>query len=497
MKPDGDGDDLVPTAETQPASGGSTSRPPPSMGERYRMIERLDEGAMGVVWVAEDTALHRRVAIKLLHDRFLGAELQDQLAREARAMARLSHPNVVAVHDVGEREGRAFVAMELVEGQPLSRWLETPRSWQEVLEVFRQIGAGLAAAHAAGVVHRDIKPSNILIGDDGRPRIADFGVAHAGRRTGGDAPVTATSTRGRIGSPAYMPPERLHGDPAGVRGDQFAYCAALYEALHGERPFQAQTVDGLVAAIARGAPPPVREVPPWLHAAIARGLAADPADRYPSMTALLDALRPPPPRSRAPMLVTLGVAGGAAIAAVAILVLSGPADRRPPPVLAVEDVPLPDAANLRMNVHSQNPDAAAPAAITEPSPPDAGHPNVPPDAAPKQKPRTAPDTSLAELTPDQLKAKFQAMVADLKQAAGAKDYHQASRIAEKIIPVARAYRANPAEYEKLAITYACLGGEAQRARSRFAKMPDGVYPYEQFRYTAREICARNGITFDP
>src|SRR5690606_27412478 len=115
------------------------------------------------VWEAHDRVLDRRVALKVLHDRFLGAADQERLAEEARAMARLSHPNVVAVYDVGEREGRMFLTMELVRGEPVSRWLETPRGWREVLDVFRAAGEGLAAAHDAGIVHRDVKPSNILL----------------------------------------------------------------------------------------------------------------------------------------------------------------------------------------------------------------------------------------------------------------------------------------------------------------------------------------------
>src|SRR5690349_11094342 len=132
------------------------------------MQAKLGEGAMGVVWSARDTLLDREVALKLLHDRFLGAEYQALLAREARAMARLSHPNIVAVYDAGEQGGRAFVAMELVRGEALSSWLGTRRPWPEVLDVFRAIAAGLAAAHTAGILHRDLKPSNILIGADGR-----------------------------------------------------------------------------------------------------------------------------------------------------------------------------------------------------------------------------------------------------------------------------------------------------------------------------------------
>src|SRR5262249_26273842 len=153
------------------------------------------------------------------HDRFLGARDQERLAEEARAMARLNHRNVVAVYDVGEREGRTFLTMELVRGAPLSRWLRTPRTWRDVVAIFRAAGDGLAAAHAAGIVHRDVKPSNILVGDDGEVRVADFGVAGAVAPTGG----ATTTTASFVGTPVYMPPERLRGEPADARGDQFSF----------------------------------------------------------------------------------------------------------------------------------------------------------------------------------------------------------------------------------------------------------------------------------
>jgi len=271
---------------------------------------------MGVVWSAYDRTLDRNVALKVLHDRYLGAADQERLANEARAMARLSHPNVVAVYDVGERDGRTFVTMELVRGQAISTWLETPRSWREVLDVFRAAGEGLAAAHEAGIVHRDVKPSNILLGDDGRARVADFGVAHAsGPLTG--AATTTTVTAGVIGSPAYMSPERLAGEPADARGDQFAFCVALFEALHGRRPFHADTVDGLRGAIAQGPPPPIRDAPRWLHAVIVRGLSPDPAARFASMRELLDAMRGP--KRRRYLVAALG--GGAAVAVATSLAL--------------------------------------------------------------------------------------------------------------------------------------------------------------------------------
>src|SRR5688572_9128573 len=135
-------------APTQPTEGDPSGPPPAGAGERYQLLERLGQGGMGVVWRAHDRALDRTVAIKLLHERFHGADQQARLAAEARAMARLSHPNVVAVYDVGERDGRTFLVMELVSGQPLHRWLDAaPRRWQEIVSIFRAAGEGVAAAH--------------------------------------------------------------------------------------------------------------------------------------------------------------------------------------------------------------------------------------------------------------------------------------------------------------------------------------------------------------
>lgn len=286
--------DLIATRPgTNPA--GETGFVPP---ERYVLIDQLGEGGMGTVWAAHDKVLDRTVALKVLHDRFLGAEDQARLEAEARAMARLSHRNVIAVYDVAAHDGRTYVTMELVRGIHLGHWLEQPRTWREIVAVFRAAGSGLAAAHAAGIVHRDIKPSNILVGEAGEVRVADFGVAHSSRAFDVDPGANPTAeTVGLIGTLVYMSPAQLRSEPADARGDQFAFFVTLYEALHGRRPFEGATVAALCEAIERGCPPPVRDVPRWLHAAVVRGVAPDPAARFPSMAAANAALAGPSRRT--------------------------------------------------------------------------------------------------------------------------------------------------------------------------------------------------------
>ena len=276
---------------------------------RFRIAERLGEGGMGVVYAAHDEELGRPVAIKLLHAGVDAGEGRPRLLREAQALARLSHPNVVQLFEVGEHQGRLFVAMEQVRGQTLHAWMHRagqPRPWREVLAVFMAAGRGLAAAHAVGLVHRDFKPSNVMVGDDGGVRVLDFGLARAGLQAAEvEVPVSAeaaslsllatpmTQTGGLVGTPAYMAPEQFHGRSSDPRGDQFSFCVALFEALYGMRPFAGATLAELLAAIDRGAiarPPSGTRVPGWLYAALARGLARDPGRRWPDMAALLGEL---------------------------------------------------------------------------------------------------------------------------------------------------------------------------------------------------------------
>jgi serine/threonine protein kinase len=301
---------------------------------RYVLQERIGSGGMGIVYAARDTELDRNVAVKLLR---LGggsqseAERRHRLLREGKALARLSHPNVVQVHDVGEHDDRVFVAVELVEGRNAREWIEeSGPAWREVLQAFIQAGRGLAAAHDAGIVHRDFKPENVLVGDDGRVRVLDFGLArgstHALTTPEEDEPAPASASTGStlatpltepgvvMGTPAYMAPEQHLGRPADARTDQFGYCVALHEALYRSRPFSGKTRAALQRAVVGGHIEPFptdRDVPKRVGRILLRGLNAQPKDRYPDMHELLHELEGvQPPRSRRLAYLAAAAAGG-------------------------------------------------------------------------------------------------------------------------------------------------------------------------------------------
>jgi len=283
---------------------------PPRVG-RFLVIRTLGAGGMGVVAEAYDPELDRRVALKLLKSDHARLDSQARLLREAQAMARLSHPNVVQVYDVGVVGDQVFIAMELVRGQTLGAWLEaSPRGWREVVRVFIDAGRGLAAAHAAGLVHRDFKPDNVLLAADGRVCVADFGLAReehgepGARDNPGERTLladTLTATGAIMGTPVYMSPEQHRGDVAGPASDIFSFSVALFEALHGARPFAGETHSALAHNVMHGAlvPAPAgRGVPAWLDAVVRRGLAPRPEDRFPGFDALLLALARDPAASR-------------------------------------------------------------------------------------------------------------------------------------------------------------------------------------------------------
>jgi len=286
---------------------------------RYQIVRVVGLGSMGVVYAAYDAELRRDVAIKVVR----AHANQDRLLREAHALARLRHPNVVTVHDVGTADDRVFIVMELIHGTTLTERVKHAKRTDELVELFVQAARGLAAAHAAGLVHRDFKPDNVLVGDDGRVCVTDFGLARgtdaaaeqASEPDDGSRSTTVTRTGAIVGTPVYMAPEQHLGGAVDARSDQFSFCVALFEALYGHRPFDGGELVELARNVTRGAVvhvPGERRVPRRLARLVARGLAIAPDDRYPDMAALvaeLGAAR----RSRMPI----------AVAALAVTVAIG------------------------------------------------------------------------------------------------------------------------------------------------------------------------------
>jgi len=245
---------------------------------RYRLIEKLGSGGMGVVYLADDPELDRRVALKLVRAGARG-DAQADLVVEAQAMAKLQHPNIVTVYDVGLDRGRVFMAMELVAGSTLRAWLDAERrGWRAIAAMFTGAARGLAAAHRAGLVHRDFKPENVLIDPHGTARLTDFGLA----RPSDGSPYASA------GTPRYMAPEQHDGEAVTAAADQFAFAAALWEALCGAPPFAGEDLAELARAkrLGRSTAPPRGVAPRWLIAALARALAPAPAARFPSLDAL-------------------------------------------------------------------------------------------------------------------------------------------------------------------------------------------------------------------
>ncbi|MEM6990037.1 MAG: serine/threonine-protein kinase [Myxococcota bacterium] len=264
----------------------------PRLG-RYEVLDILGQGGMGIVYVAFDRELDRRVALKVLH---VGSDRgQERLRREARAMARVSHPNVVQVHEVGTFDGGHFVAMELVDGGTLWTWTQG-RPWKQILATCLQAGRGLKAAHDAGLVHRDFKPTNVLCESSGRAKVSDFGLVLAVAETVEHAPTGAwfvhgaessnTQTGAVLGTRGYMSPEQSRGEPADARSDQFSFCVTVWQVISGEHPFPGGAPDDTTPRWPRGGP----KVRRGLVDALCRGLQPRPEDRWPSMTPLLAAL---------------------------------------------------------------------------------------------------------------------------------------------------------------------------------------------------------------
>jgi tetratricopeptide (TPR) repeat protein/predicted Ser/Thr protein kinase len=317
---------------SQPADGDNAApaalRPGDTVG-RYEVRGLLGAGGMGQVFTALDPELGRTVALKLLHPEGLApsSRARTRLLREAQALARLQHPNVVAIHDVGTQGEQVFLAMELVAGQTLGAWLDAaPRPWRAIRDVFVAAGRGLAAAHAVGIIHRDFKPSNVIVGAD-RVVVVDFGLARGredecdsdegDRSPAGVLDVTLTLTGERVGTPRYMSPEQHTGDPVTALADQFAFATSLWTAFYRAPPFDGHTRIEVLQQMATGLrPPPTdRKIPERVRAALARALSLRPSDRWPALDDLLVELGRDPWAARR---------RGLAIVAVSIAAIAAP-----------------------------------------------------------------------------------------------------------------------------------------------------------------------------
>jgi serine/threonine protein kinase len=307
-----------PTTAATPSPYGRSARergPLTKVGS-YRLDKLLGRGGMGEVHLGYDERLDRRVAVKVLREgRRDEGRARTLMEREAKALARLSHPNVVHVYEVGEHDDQTFIAMEYVEGRTLRAFVQQdPRpSWREIVAVFIEAGRGLFAAHQVGIVHRDFKPDNVIIGTDGHARVLDFGIARLGRdetaRPGSaGAPTNDTATSGVVGTLRYMPIEQFLRNGEGPASDQFAFCVALYEALWASDPFASETLAHRVLLVEeeRFAAPPRGQAERALWPIVRRGLRAKIEDRWPDMRSLLDALERVLARRRRRALWALG-----------------------------------------------------------------------------------------------------------------------------------------------------------------------------------------------
>ncbi|WAS92593.1 serine/threonine-protein kinase [Nannocystis punicea] len=318
MEPAATGDPSeVPTRHESGPPPRDVAAPQPFRIDRYTVIRQLGVGGMGAVYLAYDEELDRCVALKWMHGGdHEGSFGRARMLREAQALAKLSHPNVVQVYAVGSADGRVFLAMEFFDGLTLRTWHKRQaRSWREVLAAYVQAGRGLAAAHAAGLVHRDFKPDNAMIDGTGRVCVVDFGIARAPAQTDDEpgapprlpqaltdsarlfasdasalsGPLTEAGTL--LGTPAYMAPEQMMRAPADARSDQFGFCVSLWEGLYGSRPFVGRRVEELAPQVFAGQlRAPRGSVPAAVAAVLRRGLSLDPDARFPDMPSLLAAL---------------------------------------------------------------------------------------------------------------------------------------------------------------------------------------------------------------
>lgn len=367
----------VPARETP--SAGPHSPQDPTVGSavgKYRIMGRLGQGGMGVVYEAEDTVLERRVALKVLPaGSAVDPEARDRFQREARAAARLTHPNVVTVYDVGHDGGVDFIAMELVRGMSVQALLDERKglTWEEATRIVRDVCRGLAAAHDAGLIHRDIKPSNVMLADDGTAKLADFGLVRA---TG--ASVTSLTGVGVIlGTPCYMSPEQCRAEGSDERSDVYALGATYYELLCGRTAFPAEQAVQIMFAHCSSPVPDPRVIDPRIPercvSIVKRAMAKRPADRYPTARAMLTDLQ----AALGGTAATAVVMGEAATRIASTGRSAGPI-RRLAPVAAILAISLLVGLAIR-------PWAGAPA--------DAGAPSSPGSVPPSPKARPRPTWS--------------------------------------------------------------------------------------------------------
>lgn len=319
---------------------------------RFSVLSELGAGGMGRIYEAYDPNLDRRIALKLVHDAG-DEEHRQRLVREAQALARLDHPNVVTVHEVGVHDESLFVAMELLRAGTLKQWIaENPVGSRprldDALSLLIDAAQGLMAVHDAGLVHRDVKPSNILLGENGRAKIADFGIARSVTRQSSSAALETvrdvsvlesrsdlTRTGASIGTPAYMAPEQHGKGPVDASADLFAFCITAWETIFGERPFRGSNADELLSDIRRGRvrQPSHTQLDPSTEATLRQGLSYRPSKRPSSMSLVIDALRlslastgAPQPRRRRTTPILLGTVGAVALASTAALLSRTEAD---------------------------------------------------------------------------------------------------------------------------------------------------------------------------
>ncbi|MEM6993148.1 MAG: protein kinase [Myxococcota bacterium] len=303
---------------------------------RYVVLDRIGSGGLGVVFAAYDPKLDRKVALKVINPSHLTERAAARMQREAQAMAKITHGNVVAVHDTGAHGEGVFIAMELVDGVTLSEWVRAEsRPWKAVRDVLVSAGRGLAAAHRQGLVHRDFKPANVLVDGADQARVLDFGLARAARDVEPEATASAersllnvelTQSGATLGTPAYMAPEQFEGR-ADTRSDQWGFCVTAYQALFGQRPFAGADYDTLYEAVCSGKvppPPASATVPGFIHRALSRGLRVQPDQRFESMDALLHALDKDKRSRRVQLFALAGAVTLSSVATAGALWLSQP-----------------------------------------------------------------------------------------------------------------------------------------------------------------------------